>query len=81
MAPQLSLAPANKIAAANLCFLHSGEGKKKGKHFHLMASDGDEEEGRRTRQLTVKRPVNDWAQMVRNNPRIDGGDTRLCQLA
>ena len=28
MAPQLSLAPANKIAAANLCYLHSGEEKK-----------------------------------------------------
>lgn len=26
---------------------------------------------RQTRQLTVKRSVNDWAQMVRNNPRID----------
>lgn len=52
-------------------------------HLTVMHSETNRngEEGRRTRQLTVKRPVNDWAQMVRNNPRIDGGDACLCQLA
>lgn len=83
MAPQLSLAPANKMAFPNLSHLHSRKNSKHLVHPLVMhqARSRNEGEGRRTRQLTVKRPVNDWAQMVRNNPRIDGGDTRLCQLA
>lgn len=64
MAPQLSLALVNKMASTLTYAIYIQEKKEALGPPHGRAGGRNEEEGRSTRQLTVKRPVNDWAQMV-----------------